>query len=113
MPGAGWGRRCLHVWKRRWDNVAAQRAGASELCGGKLVLLCSFSSLHKGDGNIFAEGFHPALAQSSYSLQVPFKPEVKNVLKPTAGWGDTRLRRKIPFAFLQSVELVVYFGKPE
>ena len=85
MLGAGEGRGCLHVWKWRWDKAAAQRGGASELCGGKLLLLCSFSGLHEDDGKIFAEGFHPALAQSSYSLQVPFKPEVKNVLKPTRG----------------------------
>lgn len=76
--------------------MVAQRGGASESCGGKLVLLCSFSSVREGDGKIFAEGFHPALAQSSYSLQVPFKPEVKNVLKPTRGG---HLRRKIPFVF--------------
>lgn len=83
MPGAGEGRGCLGVWKWRWDEAVAQRGGASELRGGKLKLLCSFLNLHEGDGKIFAEGFRPAFLHSSYSLQVPFKPKVKNVLKLT------------------------------
>lgn len=68
------------------DGIRQQHKGeAQPSCVVEISLLCSFSGLHEGDGKIFAKSFHCALAQSSYSLQVPFKPEVKNVLKPTRG----------------------------
>jgi len=59
------------------------------------------------EGKTFAEGFHPALVQSLCSLQVPFKPEECFKTHKGEHW-----RRKIPFALLQSVGLVVYFEQP-
>lgn len=73
---------CLEVEISWWYNGEVHLScGVQSSCCSAVV-----SNSREGDGKVFAEGFRPAPLHSLYALQVPFKPKVKNVLKPTRGY---------------------------